>query len=254
MLIRLAILIMTIAWLVASLPQSRFIWTSTIHEKGGFDYWMGMLRAVIIDFLPLAIVFIQSELEKTHLSKAQRSFTRRKLEEQGHDFETWAKTYPTPEGQIEKRMPLLFGLITAVVAVSYEAYYVEYGQTLQVYETTWNLLGQEVAIGGFVKVLVHAVYLTVAALVTYVFGRLSSAMKVHLVFEDIVKLVRPKKTRQKVVKQPTTKQNKTNKTKTRPCEHCGYPLKVGPDGTTKRAWAGHKRACKEFKEVDYGDL
>ena len=29
-----------------------------------------------------------------------------------------------------------------------------------------------------------------------------------------------------------------------PCEYCGVLLKVGPDGTTKRAWAGHKRWCK----------
>lgn len=201
MLIRLAILIMTIAWLVASLPQSRFIWTSTVHTQGSFDYWMGMLRAVIIDFLPLAIVFIQSELEKAHLSKAQRSFTRRKLEDKGHDFDTWARTYPTPEGQIEKRMPLLFGLITAVVAISYEAYYVEFGQTLQVYETTWDLLGYQIAVGGLVKALVHIVYLSVAALVTYVFGRLSSAMKVHLVFEDLAKMLKPRPKRKVTVEE-----------------------------------------------------
>lgn len=32
-----------------------------------------------------------------------------------------------------------------------------------------------------------------------------------------------------------------------PCDYCGAPLKVGPDGTTKRAWAGHVRACPSYK-------
>lgn len=238
MLIRLIILLATVAWLIASLPQSRFLWTATIFGPTTFDYWMGMVRAFIIDFLPLGIVFLEAELEKAHLKKAQRSFSRRNLEEQ--DFDVWARTYPTPELQIKKRLPLLFALVTVVIAVSYEAYYAEYGTDLAIYHTT--LFGLDIS--GFVKILVHSIYLSIAALVTYVFGRLSSAMEVHLIFSDIGKILFPK--------QPSAKKEaKPKAPKTAPCQHCGRPLKVGKDGTTKRAWAGHKRACKEYEEGDF---
>lgn len=241
MLIRLILLLATVAWMVASLPQSRFLWTATSFESG-FDYNMGMVRAVIIDALPLFIIFLEAELEKAHLEKAKRSYNRKSDDwKETTDFENWAKRYPTPEQSIKKRLPLLFGLVTLVIAVSYEAYYAEYGKDLAVYHAT--LFGLNIS--GFVKALVHGIYLSIAALVTYTFGRLSSAMEVHLIFSDIGKMLFPKQTS---VKQ---KETKPKVPKTAPCQYCGYSLKVGKDGTTKRAWAGHKRACKEYEEGDF---
>lgn len=37
---------------------------------------------------------------------------------------------------------------------------------------------------------------------------------------------------------------------TEPCEYCNTPLRVGSDGTTSKAWAGHKRACTGFPPSD----
>lgn len=246
MLIRLIILLATVAWLVASLPQSRFLWVSTTHEPGSFDYAMGMVRAVIIDFLPLGLVFLESELEKAHLKKAKRSYDRKTDDwKEATDFENWAQTrYPTPEQSIKKRLPLLFGLVTFVIAVSYISYYGEFGKDLAIYQTTWG----RYQVGAVVKVVVYGIYLSIAALVTYTFGRLSSAMEVHLIFSDIGKVLFPKKTKPKTVKQSDETEPKR---KTKPCQYCGYQLKVGKDGTTKRAWAGHKRACKEYEEGDF---
>lgn len=244
MLIRLVILLATIAWLIASIPQSMFLWTATEFGPKTFDYWAGMVRAVIIDFLPLGIVFLESELEKAHLKKAKRSYDRKADDwKEVTDFENWARTkYPTPEQSVKKRLPLLFGLVTLVIAVSYEAYYAEYGKDLALYHSA--LFGLN--IGGFVKVLVHGIYLSIAALVTYTFGRLSSAMEVHLIFSDIGKMLFPAK---KVKASPSIP--KKQKAKTEPCQYCDKMLQVGKDGTTKRAMNAHRRACPNYEEGDY---
>lgn len=245
MFIRIIILLAMLAWLIASIPQSMFLWTATEFGPGTPDYWLGIVRAIIIDFLPLGIVFLESELENGHLEKARRSYNRKSDDWKATtDFEDWAKKYPTPEQTVKKGLPILFTLVTVVIATSYEAYYAEYGKDLVLYHST--LFGLE--IGGVVKVWVHGIYLTIAALVTYTFGRLSNAMEVHLIFSEIGTMLFPKKTKPKTVKQTETKPKQPKK---QPCQYCGYLLKVGKDGTTKRAWAGHKRACKEYEEGDF---
>ena len=248
MLIRLIILLATIAWLVASLPQSRFLWTATKFGPTTFDYWMGMVRAVIIDFLPLGIVFLESELEKAHLKKAKRSYDRKGDDwKEATDFENWARTkYPSAEQAIKKQLPLLFGLVTLVIAVSYEAYYAEYGTDLAIYHST--LLGWNIS--GIVKTLVHGIYLSIAALVTYTFGRLSSAMEVHLIFSDIGKWLFPaRKVKASTSINPVIPRKP--KVKMESCQYCDKMLQVGKDGTTKRAMNAHRRACPNYEEGDF---
>ncbi len=234
--------------MVASLPQSRFLWVSTIHEPGSFDYAMGMVRAVIIDFLPLGIVFLESELEKAHIKKAKRSYDRKDDDwKEATDFDSWARTkYPTPELSIKKRLPLLFGLVTFVIAVSYVSYYGEFGKELAIYQTVWGAY----KVGAIVKVVVYGIYLSIAALVTYTFGRLSSAMEVHLIFSDISKILFPAK---KVKKSISTNINSPRKPKVKkePCYYCDKPLQIGKDGTTRRAMNAHRRACPNYEEGDF---
>ena len=244
MLIRLIILLATVAWLIASIPQSMFLWNATTFGRNTFDYWAGVTRAMIVDFLPLGIVFLESELEKTHIKKAKRSYDRRSEEwKETTDFEDWARTkYTTPEQSIKKRLPLLFGLVTFVIAVSYISYYGEFGKDLAIYQTVWG----RYRVGAFVKVVVYSIYLSIAALVTYTFGRLSSAMEVHLIFSDIGKVLFPARKTKAVPSTP-----KKQKAKTESCQYCDKMLQVGKDGTTKRAMNAHRRACPNYEEGDF---
>lgn len=247
MVIRLIILLATVAWLIASIPQSMFLWTATEFGPGTFDYWAGIVRAIIIDFLPLGIVFLESELERAHLKKAKRSYDRKGDEWKGAtDFDSWAAKYPTPELSIKKRLPLLFGLVTFVIAVSYISYYGEFGKDLAIYQTVWG----RYQVGSFIKVVVYSIYLSIAALVTYTFGRLSSAMEVHLIFSDIGKALFPARK-----KKTSTSINpaipRKPKVKMESCQYCNKMLQVGKDGTTKRAMNAHRRACPNYEEGDF---
>lgn len=182
MLMKILILLVMIVWLVASLPQTRFIWVPTIYEQGSFDWIAANLRAVIIDFLPLAVVFVESQLLSRHTDKARRSFGRRKDKDE-LDFDVWQETYSTTEKGVAKQMPRLFVMSTIVISVSYWAYYTEFGRDMALYHV--EPLGLK--IGGLIEFLVLVVYLTISALFTYGWGKLMSAFEVHTVLEDLGK-------------------------------------------------------------------
>jgi len=174
---KILVLLVMILWLVASLPQTRFIWVPDYSQRN-FDWVAANLRAVIIDFLPLVVVFVESQLLSKHTDRARRSFNRRDDKEE-LDFDIWKQSYPTIEKTVAKQMPRLFIASTLVISVSYWAYYTEFGRDLALYEIPY--------VGGVVKFLVLVVYLTISALFTYGWGKLMSAFEVDTVLEDFGK-------------------------------------------------------------------
>jgi len=212
---------------------------------------MGNVRAFIIDFLPLAVIFLESELDKVHKGKAKKSFDR-KANKEDLDFDDFQSAYITSEKQLGKRLPLLFGLVTFVIAISYVAYYQEYGRELAIFGVHWGT----VKVGQGFRAVIYGIYLTIGALATYTFGRLSSAFEVQKLPQDVVDLL-PKRPKVRAKKEKPVKEPKPVPVidKKGPCPLCGYPLKVGPDGTTKRAFAGHSRRCRGLKkQVEEGDF
>ena len=199
MLMKILILLVMVIWLAASLPQTRFIWVPD-YEQGSFDWIAANLRALIIDFLPLMVIFMESQLLTRHIDKARRSFGKRSDRDE-LDFDSWQRTYPTTERTVAKQMPRLFVMSTVVISVSYWAYYTEFGRDLALYHI--EPLG--LRIGGLIEFLVLVVYLTISALFTYGWGKLMSAFEVHTILEDFGKFVQSltkSLTKQKTKKQP----------------------------------------------------
>lgn len=205
MLMKILILAVMILWLVASLPQTRFIWVPDIYGQGSFDWVAANLRAVIIDFLPLVVVFVESQLLARHTDKAKRSFNRKDNKDE-LDFDVWQQSYPTTERSVAKQMPRLFIASTLVISVSYWAYYTEFGRELALYDIKY--------IGGIIEFLVLVVYLTISALFTYGWGKLMSAFEVNTVLEDFAKFGQTlfkQKPRKRVIEKPSVPKPKKRK-------------------------------------------
>lgn len=242
MLLKVVVLAITFVWLVVSIPQDMFLWASTTHAPQSFDWWMSMGRAFLIGFIPLLIVWVEAELGKRHNAKAVKAWGRlsdeRKAALDVSDFDEYCNRYGSQEKRVAAALPYLFVLTTLVISIGYFAYYEQYGTELKAYHLPGGA-------GDLFRYLVMAVRVTITALITYVLGRLNSAL-------DVAELWQQRSTSRKLPVQPhvqSVHDDESNR-KYAPCIACGKPLLVGLDGTTRQAAAGHARWCKPPAETD----
>jgi len=242
---RIIVLFLLTAWLVFSLPADAFLWTtidktafdnfSVLSAQGWYDvnWWFGLGRGLVVGAIPILIIWLRSGLQQQHGQSARRSYQRK---EQTITLEEYAKTYQSKHTFVISILNTLFNLIAAVIGLSYLLFYIEYGMKLKAYDTQY--------IGELIKWIVLLTRTGVSILFVYVLGYLADVTNLGTLFEKKVS------EKQKEELEPIPK---IILPVFQPCPGCGFQLKVGKDGTTKRAYAGHSRKCPGLRKEE-GDF
>lgn len=188
---RVIVLLVLVAWLVTSLPQDAFIWTATSHAEGSWHWWMSYGRAFLLGFLPIVTIWVEGILATRHLNETKTEYNERRKRwnrRAGRRDAQWAKDNPlideeefyaahvTPAKQLAAWVPRMFYLLISIIAISYFAYYEEYGKDLAIYNVEW----WGVAFGRVLfEPLVAAIRTFITGVVTYVLGKIAAVLGVQ---------------------------------------------------------------------------
>lgn len=194
---RFVVLLTLILWLFVCVPQDAFLWASTTHDPGSFDWVMGYARALVLGFLPILTVWVEGILDATHIGESKEEYKKRRkawTRKETRYGDDWARQnplidedefingYATAAKRLSRWVPWMFALLNTVISLSYLGYYEEYGKDIKMF----HILIWGMPVGEYVlRPLTIIMRTTITWVVGYVLGKIAAVLGVQDLPKDV---------------------------------------------------------------------